>query len=188
MSSEHHDLQALYETTAGDRFNYLRRHEAGLDRHYAADLDLVLVEKHPEWQIVAFVEFKQDSEPVRFTQAVLFDVLDSVAPCFVVEAQVDLLDTEPEEHRFDVKQFKGVTDIEAHPPVVQLEPVLEDVGWGGLVDYESQFHWTEFGDRTGLIGWEEDLRSAAIDRVCAERDGSAQAPSRARDGFDGGAQ
>lgn len=165
--SEHADLQSLKEYTGEDRFNYLHRHEAGLDRHYATDVDLVLVEKHPHPHIPAFLEFKRDGEPIRFTQALLFDQLREFAPVFVIEATTDVIDTDPDEHRFTVKRFVCIHDIAAHPPEVELEVVRENIPWGGLVTYSTPLEWKERGGDS-LIGFEEALRNSQFGDSNAE--------------------
>lgn len=160
--SEHNDLDALQKFTAGDRFNYLHRHEAGLDRHYASDLDLVLIEKHPHPHIPAFIEFKQQHEPIRYTQAVLFEHLSSIAPVFAVIADTDLIETDPTEHRFTVQRFAGIVDSEPTPPEVAWRTVDKEIPWGGKVTYQSAFDWQEAGG-DGLIGWEESVRNREFD-------------------------
>lgn len=156
--SEHTDLESLKEFTAGDRFNYLHRHEAGLDRHYAADLDLIIIEKHPEPHIPAFIEFKQQREPIRYTQAVLFKHLSAIAPVFVVIAETELVNTDASDHRFTVRRFCGVIDSDPTPPELAWRTVRENIPWGGKVTYDSPFDWEEHGG-DGLIGWEESLRN-----------------------------
>lgn len=156
--SEHTDLQSLKEFTAEDRFNWLHRHEAGLDRHYGTDIDLVLVEKHPEPHIPAFFEFKRDGEPIRFSQALLFEQLQSFSPVFIIEAITDVLDTPPEEHRFTVRRFDSVRNIKPSPPKINLELIRENIPWGGRVTYSSAFEWQNDGG-AGLIGFEEALRN-----------------------------
>jgi len=165
--SKHTDLQSLKEYTPEDRFNYLHRHEAGLDRHYATDVDLVLVEKHPEPHIPAFFEFKQEGEPVRFTQALLFAQLQSFAPVFIIEATTDVIDTPPDEHRFTVKRFDSVQDIKKEPPEIELETLREDIPWGGCVTYSSPFE-REHDGGSGLIGFEETLRNRHFDHSDAK--------------------
>ena len=168
QQGEHTDLRSLKEYTAGDRFKYLHRHEAGLERHYATDLDLVLVEKHPEPHVTGFLEFKNHTEPVRFTQAVLFGALKDVAPVFVVESRGDILADDPCDHRFTVKEFVQVVDLSTHPPDVEMRTVADDLSWGGLIDHETAMVWErERGGSGGLIEWEEALRN----RQFAERDG-----------------
>lgn len=157
--SQHEDLQGLKEFTAGDEFNYNHRHKAGFDHHWASDLDLVLIEREPNPHISAFLEFKNRDEEIRFTQAVVFNALQSVAPCFVVVSENEMLDAEAEEQSFTIKRFDSVEDYSPSPPEVNLTEVASGVSWGGLVD-NSEFA-LNFGDSEvsrGLIDWEDELR------------------------------
>ena len=157
--SKHGDLQSLKTFSAGDAFNYNHRHEAGYDRHWSSDIDLVLTERDPNPHISAFLEFKNVSEPIRFTQAVIFKTLQSIAPCFIVTAEHDMLETDLEDQTFSVERFDGIEDLSPTPPKLDTTEILSDVSWGGFVD-NSKFAVQSSGEelKRGFVEWEDELR------------------------------
>jgi hypothetical protein len=154
--SEHSDLQNREGVSHGDEFNWLHRHEAGLDQHYATDLDLVLIDKRPP-RISAFLDFKMAGEPVRFTQAVAFEQLQDTAPVYIIRAESPLKQTPVEEHRFTVYKFIRAVDTSPTPPEIETEVVRRSVPWGGLVEHSSRSDFLYNGG-DGLIGWEHTVR------------------------------
>lgn len=168
--SEHTDLQSLKDYTAEDKFNYLHRHEAGLDRHYATDVDLVLVEKHPRPHIPGFIEFKRQGEPIRYTQAVVFSELQEIAPVYKVESEIDIMKNDPPNHNFTVKKFNGVIDSNPSPPIIDWQTVHENICWGGRINYKTSYGWEESGG-DGLIGWEEELRNQIFQTKTPDKEG-----------------
>jgi hypothetical protein len=157
--SEHDDLQSLKDYTAGDEFRYNHRHRAGFDTHWASDLDLVLIEREPNPHISAFLEFKNDGEPIRFTQAVMFETFQPTAPVFIVIAENDMLENDPDEQVFTVERFDEVEDLSPSPPDVATTTIKKDVPWGGLVDNnEFELDFRDNATVRGLIEWEDELR------------------------------
>lgn len=172
MSHETDEAPHPYDEPSGDdRFNFIHQYEAGFPRHYACDIDLALVEKHPEIHIPAFIEFKQMTESIRYTQAVLFEQLRDVAPVYIIISEQNILQTPPDRHRFTIKEFIGINDISPTPPDVELELKHESVPWGGEVTYQSSFDWDENGG-DGLIGWEDNLRDQRVDGEREDADDS----------------
>ena len=145
-------------------FNYIHNYEAGLPKHYASDLDLVLLERKPEPHIPAFLEMKRKGEPVKFTQAILFEYLKDIAPVFIIRSKNNLVELPSEEHLFDVELFVETKELLDEPPTMITETVEEDLHWGGYVENDS---WTEFrcSEKDGLIGWEDNLRRGFLDYV-----------------------
>ena len=154
--SRHNDLQNRKDGTHGDEFNWLHRHEAGLDQHYATDFDLVLVDKKPT-RISAFLDFKMENEPVRFTQAIAYDEIQEVAPVYIIRAETELIGIPAEEHRFTVLRFVETVDLAPTPPVVETETIRESVPWGGLVEHSTRSDFLRNGG-DGLIAWEHTIR------------------------------
>ena len=145
-------------------FNYIHNYEAGLPKHYASDLDLVLLDKKPEPHIPAFLEMKREGEPVKFTQAILFEYLKDTAPVFIIRAKNDIKELPSDEHLFDVERFIKTKNLSKEPPEIETQTVEKDLKWGGYVEYDS---WTEFrcSQKDGLVGWEDDLRRGFLDYV-----------------------
>lgn len=155
--SKHTDLNNREGISEGDRFNWLHRHEAGLDEHYITDIDMVLIDKNP-LRTTGFIEFKMKDEAIRFTQAVAYESLRKTAPVFIVRAEQSLLDNEPPDHTFTIERFNKLVEHRTHPPEVDTDIIERSVSWGGLIEYTSprEFH-RDGGD--GLIGWEHRRRN-----------------------------
>jgi hypothetical protein len=147
------------------RFKLLHR-TAGLSEHYASDLDLVFVDKHPK-RISAFIDFKHKDEHIKFTQSIIFPELSNIAPVFIIRSETDIEDVDQTDHRFTVSKFIETVDSKQQPPDVKTEAIAENLSWGGLITHGSRSRFfTEGGD--GLIGWEHELRQ--LDTPTAEPD------------------
>lgn len=129
---------------------------AGLDEHYATDLDLVFADKKPK-RITAFIEFKNPDESITFTQSVVFDKLTDIADVFIIRARDELASQERNKHRFDVLKFIETVDSQPHPPIIETELIHENISWGGKIEHPSKLDFIKNGG-DGLIGWEHVLR------------------------------
>jgi hypothetical protein len=137
------------------RFKLLHR-KAGLSEHYASDLDLVFVDKHPK-RISAFIDFKHKDEHIKFTQSIIFPQLTDIAPVFIIRSETDIEDVDQTNHRFTISEFIETVDSKQQPPDVKTEVIAKNLSWGGLITHGSRMRFfTEGGD--GLIGWEHKLR------------------------------
>jgi len=154
--SKHGDLKNREGVSEGDRFMWSHRHEAGLDKHYVSDIDMVMVDKHP-LRITAFADFKMPDEDIRFSQSVAYESLREKAPVFIIQAEQSLLSTSTGSQTFTVKRFNGLIDHQPHPPEIDLEVVKRSIPWGGLVNYDSESDFIRNGG-DGLIGWEHRRR------------------------------
>jgi hypothetical protein len=137
------------------QFKYLHR-KAGLSKHYASDLDLVLVDKHPK-RISGFIDFKYKDEPIKFTQSIIFPKLIDIAPVFIIRAETDIDGEDRVNHRFTVSEFVETVDSKQHPPDVKTEVIEQHLSWGGLISYANESHFLDEGGN-GLIGWEHKIR------------------------------
>jgi len=130
--------------------------DAGLSKHYATDLDLVFVDKHPK-RISAFVDFKNPDEPIKFTQSIVFEKLSDIADVYIIRSEDPISDLQPSEHRFNVLRFIETIDSREDPPVVDTELIDENISWGGLIEHASRRKFLKNGG-DGLIGWEHEIR------------------------------
>lgn len=154
--SKHDDLKNREGVSEGDQFMWSHRHEAGLDKHYVSDVDMVMVDKHP-LRVTAFADFKMPDEDIRFSQSVAYESLRKTAPVFIIRAEQSLLDTPTQSQTFTVERFKRLIDHRPDPPEVATEVVEKSVPWGGLVDHRSKSDFIRNGG-DGLIGWEHRRR------------------------------
>ena len=154
--SKHNDLKNREGRSEGDEFMWTHRHEAGLDKHYVTDIDMVMVDKHP-LRVTGFVDFKMPDEDIRFSQSVAYESLRKTAPVFIVRAEQSLLNTERKSQTFTVERFKRLIDHRPDPPDVDTEVIKRSIPWGGLIDHDSKSEFIRNGG-DGLIGWEHKRR------------------------------
>ncbi len=100
---------------------------------WATDLDLVLVDKYPPG-IVAVIDYKKPSDSVSFTEAILYNLLITTAPVFIVEA---------------INPYVGPYTIKVYK-------------WGSWKEFPPRIEYREviqLADRDAYEEWERMLRS-----------------------------
>ena len=144
--------------------------------YYALDGDLILVEKIPPATvyIVAHLEFKIDTEPITFTQAICFNQMVSApmpwrVPVYIIRARkpYDMPPTDAtylscnycqhalKTHRFDVIKYV-YADWRPDPPRVYSITIAENVGWRELIKWERELRQTRHAELAPYInaGWQ----------------------------------
>lgn len=153
-----HELDGLLSTTADDIFRWLHYH-GGDSRHFTTDIDMVWVDAEPSPHVASIVEYKNANETVSFPQAVFFEAVQSVMPVYIIRAKTPLLQTDPEDQRFDVERVHG-WNRDGVDSWVETETVREDLGWGreisGIGDLDPDYHG-------GILAFEDQLRGSAKD-------------------------
>lgn len=97
--------------------------------YYATDIDFALVSKEPPG-IIAFLDFKTPWEDITFAEVLAYNVLLGVAPIYIVQS------SSPESGPFRVLQYVS-GDWHPEPPVVNLVPMQECMGWEDLTLWEA---------------------------------------------------
>jgi hypothetical protein len=123
--------RGLMGSPALDRFKYL--HKQRLAREfYAADTDLVWIEKKPVPHIVAIIDYKLspfDGHPT-FAECIMFNqLIEQDIPVYIVVSDETI-------ERFDIYKYLGA-DWRPEPPEVQMEKIAEEIDWGGF----QKFQW-----------------------------------------------
>jgi hypothetical protein len=143
---------------------------------YALDGDLILVEKIPPSTVyvVAHLEFKMDTEPISFTQAICFNQMVSAPlpwriPVYIIRAREpfemppidathlshDYCEYALKNHRFDIVEYLHA-DWKPEPPQVNDATILENIGWREFINWEQELRQAR---RTQLVpyiqtGWQ----------------------------------
>lgn len=131
------DKENLKGSPSRDLFKQL--HKRMMPRSfYACDLDFVLIAKYPN-RIVAFLDYKNKSDSVSFSEVVAYNELIKQAPLFIIICKKDDIEKGP----FHVFQYLG-GDPKPEPPEVNMNLIL------------NCFSWTE------LAIWEKEIRNNGI--------------------------
>ena len=146
---------------------------------YALDGDLILVEKIPPSTVyvVAHLEFKMDTEPISFTQAICFNQMTSAPlpwriPVYIIRAREpfempptdathlshDYCEYALKNHRFDITEYLHA-DWKPEPPRVNIATVLENIRWHELIEWERKLRQTRRIQLAPYInaGWQTQL-------------------------------
>ncbi len=118
------DKRTLQGSSWRDRFK--RAHKAISPRFYAADADLMLVEKDPPG-IAALVDYKHPNDRITFAEIIAYNALAPYVPVYIV--------TGFPEGPFDVFRYLG-GDPRPDPPTVRLELVRTCRDWRDFEDWE----------------------------------------------------
>jgi hypothetical protein len=144
--------------------------------YYALDADLILVEKIPPSTVyvVAHLEFKMDTEPISFTQAVCFNQMTSAPlpwciPVYIIRAHEpfvvpptdanhlshDYCEYALENHRFDIAEYLHA-DWKPKPPRVSVATVAKNIKWRELIEWERKLRQARRAQLAPYInaGWQ----------------------------------
>jgi hypothetical protein len=119
--------QELKGSPSRNGFKYL--HKKLSRRFYACDLDFILVGKSP-YRIIAFLDYKRQTEPLTFSEIIAFNELKKLAPVFIVRSN------NVEQGPFQILRFEG-GDPTPDPPVYNLTAIHYCKTWQDLEDWEA---------------------------------------------------
>lgn len=139
------DDYVLQGSEARDVFKRLHKQQAPSD-YYALDVDLELVRKGgtahtaPAPTIVARVDFKRPDDDLEFSEVLSYNWMAvRGVPVYIIESHdEDFVNKSPDEHRFNVYQYKG-GDFE-RPVNTVTKTVASDLSWNQLVEWERCLH------------------------------------------------
>lgn len=120
--------QYLKGSPSRDSFKY--QHKKLSRKLYACDLDFILVAKFP-YRIIAFIDYKQGTEPLTFSEVIAFNQLKTIALVFIIRGK------EAESGPFQIFKFEGGNPT-PNPPTYDLTAIRQCETWQDLEEWEKQ--------------------------------------------------